>query len=214
MFIIPAGWKPNITITYHTSSSNTTDGSTHTFNNINIGAANTNRLIVVTCHGESTSTIQISSATIDGGSATIVANCPVAQQTGGVISRIVPTGTTISIAVTWTASASRGAIGVWSISGWSSSTAHDTHAASVSTSTTHTVTLDLPKRAVAIAGATLNNGSFRHSWDVGVERYDDDIEAGGTSVSGVEVSNIVGVPTNITTTHSNDGGVSFGASWV
>lgn len=103
-------------ISFIGTTDDSTNQTTYTFAGAAIGAADATRRVVVAFHWYSTG-ISISSATIGGVSATIHAQVQSSPGTNGghcgLLSALVPTGTTATIAVTLSGAATRAEIGVF-----------------------------------------------------------------------------------------------------
>lgn len=121
--IIPAvAPPPDIVTSYQTSANDTTDLTTYTFATQAIGTASADRYVLV-CTATRGTAITVSSMTIGGVSAALVRRQQNGNNTLEWWIALVPTGTTASIVVTWSAGALRCSIGVWALTGLQSTTA-------------------------------------------------------------------------------------------
>lgn len=108
---------------YQGGASSSTAGTTHTFLTQPLGTAASDRIIIVSVFGNAAAAAgTISSATIGGVSASIIEQATDGGLTGGLIAAAVPTGTTETIAVTFSTSQSEVGIGIWSATGQVSAT--------------------------------------------------------------------------------------------
>lgn len=135
-------------ITHIGDNSNTGGASTYTYTAQSIGTADPTRIVVVDVVGIAGA---ISTVTIGGATASHSATCS-AINSSGTTSDIwylaVPTGTTATIVVTYTASALRNAIGVYSVIG--TSAAFSTCGAATANGTTVAATATIPSGGGAV----------------------------------------------------------------
>ena len=154
----------------------TTDTNVYTFSSVNLGAAASDRYIIVTAMtrkaGASTT---LTSITIGGVTATIVkqvTNNVTNTDVAAIVIAAVPTGTTGDIVVTWGATMVRCAIGVYRVTGLVSATASDSDS---STANDPTVNLDCPAGGFIIGGA-LTAASSSAAWTGITENFDGTLE--------------------------------------
>lgn len=100
------------------TTSSVTNATTYTFSAVDIGAADTNRMVVVAIATSSnaSSTRTVSSATIGGVSATVnvqVSAAAASFRSAHIISAVVPTGTTGDVVITMSGTMARMAIAVY-----------------------------------------------------------------------------------------------------
>ena len=136
----------------------TSDSTTYTFTNRAIGSADSNRIVVVSIHTIDTGANSVSSATIGGISATIVANAqhnPTNFAVSSLFYAVVPTGTTATIVANLAASAFRCYAGVWTIYGALSSSPRDFGTATGNPSAVSGI--DVPAGGVVVAAASVQN---------------------------------------------------------
>lgn len=104
------------TVAYTDSASSTADATTYTFTAAAIGTAGPDRFVVVGIFGSKASALNISTVTIGGISATLLAVSTLDPNRNlSFFGAFVPTGTTADVVVTFDTSAVRAAIGVWQI---------------------------------------------------------------------------------------------------
>ncbi len=155
---------PDVTFTAATSSSSNL--TTYTFAGVSIGTAAADRYVVVAAHtdcGAASPTV----VTIGGINATLLE----ANDGVGLFMALVPTGTTASIVVTFSATCARAAIGVWSVTGLSRATPINSSKAS-GTGVTASTGVSASHGGCVIAAST-HSGGTGISWSGGVtERYD------------------------------------------
>ncbi len=158
------------TVTYQGSAADTADLTTYTFASQPIGTASASRRVVVAIH---TRTATISTVTIGGVSATLDRDYNLSNNRVTIASAVVPTGTTASVVVTFTAAGTRCGIGVWSLS--SGSPTGQTATGSGTTTAACTVTTVAGQVVIA---ATTENGTVGTTvaWTGATERYDQTLE--------------------------------------
>ena len=133
-----AAGVPPATITYIGGALQTGDQTTYTFSAQAIGDAADDRLVLVAADQVDTSAPTAAAVTINGDAATIYATATVNFSTVVIFGKVVPTGTTANIVVTWSESAFRTRIDVAAAYGVQSATATD------SVTDTGTSSVDLP----------------------------------------------------------------------
>lgn len=112
------GGSNTATVAYVTGTNNTTSGTSFTFNSHSIGTANANRRVVVVAYANGSSVTDISGVTIGGNAATLdkkitsISAGPLA-----IYSLPVASGTTATIVVSTTGTASRCRIEVYTVTG-------------------------------------------------------------------------------------------------
>jgi hypothetical protein len=159
------------TLTYVTSTANTTDGTTFTFSSHSIGTAASDRLVVVAVSArDSSGSDVITGVTIDGNAATSVAASASSASPTAIFSRSVPSGTTADIVVSVGSSFAACVIHVYTITGLSSTTAVDT-LTSVNGSSDPTGTIDVSADGVLIAVAQ-SQATTTATWTGVTEDYD------------------------------------------
>lgn len=156
--------NPPPTITFLQSTNDTANLTTYTFTSQNLGTANANRYIAVCTTQRSSPTL--SSVTIGGVSATIVAQANNTGNVAGIAIALVPTGATGDIVVTWGSSGLNCAISVYQIDNLLSATPfHSITDITASPS----INLNIPASGIALGFATVQNSSPM-SWSGLTER--------------------------------------------
>lgn len=139
----PASAAQGKVITYIGSNTDGTDGSSFTFSAESIGSAFSGRAVLVGIYAYANAggTPTVSSATIGGVSATILAQATSnIRGVGACFGALVPTGSTADIAITFSASVDRCGIDVLTLSGGDLTTVDTDTNATVSTSAAVSVT--------------------------------------------------------------------------
>jgi hypothetical protein len=168
---------------FRTSAVNSADQTTYTFTAQDIGAAAATRRVVVVVGASAGGAVTLSSATIGGVSATIHVNVNDFPHIS-IISAQVPTGTTGDVVVTFSAGVQDAGIGVYRMINEGSSSPFAT--ASVSASTTPSVSIDVPTNGSLFAGSIVNSffGANTFTWTGATERYDAVVETNNAYHSG------------------------------
>lgn len=154
----------------------------------NLGAADPNRIIVVCAGARMVTANTVSSVTIAGVSATLVAST-VAQfgGTNGVNSACyqaaVPTGTTGTISVTWGAAAARTGIGIYRVV-TGTTTANSTDGQSSGTTVTCSLTIAAGGKGI---GFGFGQGAYAASWSNATQDFSVQ-PAGSSTATGATVS--------------------------
>ena len=173
-----------ITITYIGNTSDGTNQTTYTFTGVSIGTASSDRVVIVAPFGRAntTSSMSISSITVGGNTPTT----NVAQTSGGgstssaqgIYSINVPSGTTATIAVTFSTGALRANIAVWTMTGTNGLTTASATANSITGSPTVSTTINVPANGGAVASAS--GGGSTTTWTGLTEDFDTLVEAANT----------------------------------
>lgn len=174
-------------LTYIGTNTPTYISNVGTVSSANIGTAASNRLVVVVFYDLNQNASAMVS--IGGVSATINAISNTPNLTTGIASLVVPTGTTVSIAVTFSSSAGFGAFDVYTITGLSSTTpvgSGTDNASSSGTATTSGTTLATSSGGVVVVGSQQYGGGSATSDTIsGTESYNPDhpsfVPSGGFS---------------------------------
>lgn len=155
---------PNLT--YIGSVTDSADATTYSsnFTAVNIGNAQTDRLVVVCVQGLHTATRTISSVTINGNTMSTAATTAANNSQSGIYYYAVPTGTTAAIVVTFSGSNSRCTLHVYTITGLTSQTPTDTDHTVSTTGTSINRTLTISENGVAIGVAWVANSPSTVSW--------------------------------------------------
>jgi len=138
----------------------TTDLTTYTFNNVNIGTPHSTRLVVVGVVGGAGSSRSLSSGTIDGGAATVLVAAGASDwDPSGFMARAVPTGSQCTITVTFSGGVSRAGIYVWTVKNCDDAAGYSSQAKNEGASTSQTCVLDIPDNGAALYVHTHGNAN-------------------------------------------------------
>jgi hypothetical protein len=174
-------------ITYITSTSSTSDTSSYTFNNVNIGGPG---LIVVTFSVRTDVFRTFSSASIGGVSAPLVAGVNTGDRTvTGIVSARITSGTTANINITLGGQAINCVIGVYRIQNNTSDTVSRTKTTQVGSSNSIGTNLDSALAntlAVSVVTSAFQNGPF--TWTNATEDYDGNIESSSFTGASTKIS--------------------------
>jgi hypothetical protein len=162
--MIPVLTRPAPRVTFVAATSDTANATTYTFTSASIGTASADRLVVVVATGHSASNRTFSSGTIGGNAATVVLSSASAQPIAGIMALLVTSGTTATIAITFSAGISRAAIHVYTITGLGSLTAYHSAGNTTGSGTSLSATPNIPGGGVLIAGAANGGSGSAFSW--------------------------------------------------
>lgn len=161
------------TKTYQTSDTSTANASAYTFSGKAIGAASSDRRVIVTIHSRSdtgSAPRTISSVTVGGIVATINKDAQGSSRAGSaIVTAAVPIGTTADIVVTFSGGCTQCGIGVYSATGLTSNVAMD---ADQSTSDPATATLDSTVNGFVIGAVSIISSTTGAAWTNATEDYD------------------------------------------
>lgn len=133
-------------------------GTTYSATGVSIGAAASDRMVFgLVVWTKASTPSSLTSATIGGVAATIHAQNKVASVTGlsaAIISALVPTGTTATISLTFSAAASPG-VGVYRVTGLLSATALDVISLGGAISSPYNDTIDVAGQGILLFGGTI-----------------------------------------------------------
>jgi hypothetical protein len=212
--------RPTPFFEYVQTLQNATSLTTYTFTNANINGPG---LIVVGYHQEraSTTASTLSSSTIEGSAATSAvtrAQNGSTSVTTGLIYHRIASGSTATIALTFSAAPSRCRIAIWRINDNVSDTPFTTANDGAASGTGLSVTLNsLPVRSVGIAVQTNGTNGTSMTWTNATERYDLLIGTGTTTqASGADFITSQTENRTISTSHSNSAqaiGIAA-AAWI
>lgn len=183
-------------VTHRDATSSASNLTTYTFAGVAIGPASADRYVVVAAHtdcGVASPTV----VTIGGINATLLE----ANDGVGLFMALVPTGTTASIVVTFSASCSRAAIGVWSVTGLtrvtpiSSSKATGTSAAAATNVAVN--------HAGAVIAAATHAGGTGIAWTGGVSERYDTVNGNSTRYSAADAGSLAAAAVFTTTATSS-----------
>lgn len=199
MFIYPL-WQSSAALT-SAYKGNGSAGSTtpKTYTAFDIGAASSDRLVIVVVPSSGGGAGRnISSITIGGVTATLHTN----QSTGGgqtsicLASANVPTGTTADIVITWSAAPTTQGLMVWTLSGYSSATPYSSYGnADASSASTKVATLNTVAGGILFVGA-MHSANDTVTWSSITEDDDFQVNAAAVRMGG-------GRNSSLTTTVSN-----------
>jgi hypothetical protein len=154
------------TLTFTHSASDPSNLTTYTYSTVALGTESADRKILLAVHTNADGPGIPTSAVINGVSATLLSNT-----TGlGLFIADVPTGTSVTITATFSTTASRSAIGVWSLKGVSRPSDIFTN---LSTGTgTVASTSVTARRGDAVVAIVSHRNAADLVWTGGTERYD------------------------------------------
>lgn len=212
----PVGGGP--TLNFIGTSDNGTNASTFTFSNVDIGTASSDRLVVIASHATGGASAgndaSISSLTVGGTSMTKAtsqfddnASCDLYYLT-------VTSGTTATVVATYDKQKGRCTIGVYTITGLSSTTPSDT-GTSINSDSAPSLTLDIPTGSIAVyAHTSANNATTTVSYSSATEHYDQGIGGENTTASGASLADAGNAHTETATLSDSKAGTALiGAVW-
>lgn len=217
--------KPNPNYEFLSEEEYSGFSSTPSFSSVDLGDATTNRVIVVALSWFASSSRTLSSATINGVAASIVQQGSDGDEGSvGIISAIVPTGTSGTIALTFSGTVTRVSGGVYALYNLQSTTAIDSDAQSgqviFGIGGNRSVTIDTLADGVVIAagGVSENGGTTTIGYSAGVsedyENVSGDFRAnGGSGVSSSTSMTVTMTATNDGFTEDDCYSVVVAASW-
>lgn len=202
----------------------TSDQSTYTFTNVDIGAEDPDRCVKVAFESRkgAAAVTTITSATIGGSAATILRQAQIGSVSTnlvGIFARAVPTGTTATIAVTLDQTMSRSEIVVYRSIGSACTTASDTD--SDTAILDPSVNLDVPAGGVAIGSCAAGSGGSARTatWTGLTERYEvGNLDGAMSATGGMDDFATVQTGLTMTCTFSGSDGTATGigvfVSWA
>lgn len=172
---------PPPSLTFLQVSEDTADLTNYSFAGVNFGAADATRRIVCAVHfGDNVNARTISSATIGGVSATIHVNLSATLSAVGIISALVPTGTSGTVAVNFSGAVDRCAIATYRAADETSSSPHATASDTSVSSGLLTTTINIPANGWVIAAAGRSSAAATFTATGFTEQYDSAFsDAGG-----------------------------------
>lgn len=202
-----------MTFAFLQQATSTADSSSYTFASQNLGAADAARYIIVGIQCRRTlNTNTISSVTVGGVTASLVVTADRGNQSKcAIYIAAVPTGTTGDVVVTFSGTANRCGIALWSAVGISSATASDTD--SSITGTAPTMSIDVPAGGFAVA-VGCENALTTATWTGLTERSDTQAEITMTSASDEFASAQTGLSVTITFASTVADEIGVIASWA
>lgn len=156
------------TLEYLGESDQSVSLTTFTFSSFSLGAATSDRMIVVCYFGFFPTPAAAPTVTVGGVSATSVTSASILNYRSGIAWAIVPTGTTGDIVVTWGGVEAQCGIAVYSVKNYNSSTPYSSGTA---TGISPTANVNTKSNGVVIAVSQADSGSS-HSFSYVTENYD------------------------------------------
>ena len=204
-----AGGKALYYVNRYTITTNTT---TYTFSSCDLGTPSDDRRVIVAAHMYGSTGRTLTSATINGVSATELTTDSINTANTVLIIANVPTGSTGDIVLTWSSGCAGSAVTVWYATGLTSDTPVDASRGSGSSPTsTSALTTVAGGFIAAAATCRYNSGTTRtHSWTNATEIFDLEFENTGTdgvSISAAYVNPTDGSSITLTDTLSVAGSV-------
>lgn len=192
----------------------TTNTTTYTFTACDLGTASTDRRVIVCAHMYGGTSRSLSSATINGVSATVLTTNTALTANAILIIANVPTDATGDIVLTWSGSCAGSAVTVWSAAGLTT----DTPVAAVSSiaSSPTSGSMATSSGGFVVGGVTVRYGdgtTRTHSWSGATEQHDTELEntgSEGASFTGAHATT-TGANVTLTDTPSSAGASRRGA---
>ena len=181
-FFNSSGVSP-ATVSKTDNALDTSDATTYTFTSKAFGAAATGRLVVVAL--QTLSTIGGISATIIG---TATANNGSVFISTALAYAVVPTGTTATVAATWSTSTFRCYLGVWSAYGVSSSTPTTSATSAANPSVMSSINVSAGGIAIGASNIFDVGGTGTFTWTNLTKDYDADGEGSNEQYSGASAA--------------------------
>lgn len=179
-----------------TSVTTSANNTTYTFSAVSIGTAASDRFVVATVHGHHASSIVMTSATIGGVAATILAQ----NYATTIIMAYVPTGTTADVVVTFSGLEGRCSISIYSLTGRSLDYVVDAKTSQFTTAAGSVTIVPTHTDCVVVAASTFESSSAV-AWTNATEAFDALAES-GTVHSSAYVSTAVNGNLTVTCTGS------------
>lgn len=178
-------------LTFLQETEDTSDLTTYTFSDQNLGTASTDRYIICTIHGRGVgaTTRNVTSASINGVSANVsvtASNAPTNATSAAIVIAKVPTGTTGDVVITWSSGLTRCDIGLWAVTEISDVDVVDSGS---STASDPTYDIDCPAGGVII-GASMFGNTSTTTWTGITKEYDITNCSGAGSVFESEQTNL------------------------
>jgi hypothetical protein len=188
----------NVVVTYIGVTDTGTDGTSFNFNNVNIGSASSDRLVVaiIQSTGGSSGATK-TTMTINGNAMNDVHNISRTFGNHNVAYFKVTSGTTANVAISYTNTKSRSSCAIYTITGQSSDTPSDTDS-----QTTASLTVDLPTNSGGIFTFGAISATVTTTWSGATEDLDQAV--GGEGTTSISTASAVDQTTayNVTLTHS------------
>lgn len=176
---VAQGEATEVNLTYIGSTNNTGGGTTATFTNHAIGAASSDRLVVVGINYEDPGQPVISGVTIGGVSATEAVQVQSSNRgCSGIFYLKVTSGTTADIVVTYALGIDRSRINVWTIKDQGQDAAVATDSGNAASGTGLSMSVDIPANGCAIAVDTHGTGGTTTTWTGATDSHEGNIGSG------------------------------------
>jgi hypothetical protein len=169
-------WSDSFTYIAGTTP-NTTDGTTFTFTNANIGTAHANRYVLVVVQAGNGNAAALTSCTIGGVEATLYASGTATAENRytGIFGRAMPTGTTATVVATFNDTKGACHVAVHTVNSATALTLHDT--ASGNNGSQVSVTIDVPENGLVlgsgvrqgVTGDVIWSGMTRRNFNMELE---------------------------------------------
>lgn len=221
--VMRAGTLEPATLAYQGNSNSVTNSASYTFTSRAIGAESSDRRVIVAWTAFAESGRSLTSLTIGGIAATLVYSNSIALPSPntqrlyvGFAVAVVPTGTTATIALTFSASVYSCAFGWWSATKLTSSTPSATASHTLATSGTHSLSVAVPAGGIVIAQEVLwdTSGVLTRTWTGLTERYDTTAGAENNVYSGASDAFSAAQTVSITVTNpSAADSIAVAAAW-
>jgi hypothetical protein len=182
-FPLPMRPRQNATVALTDTTSDVTDSTSYSFGSRNIGAADPSRYVIAGVVGTGINGSTISSVTIGGIGATLVVERTNGAVDAAIYIAAVPTGTTATVVVNFSAQKGRAMLYLWRAIGLRSSTAAATASTATAVSNVLSVSLAVPAFGFAIGVAADNATTTTLTWS-GLTKDGDVPSAEGATSSG------------------------------
>lgn len=196
-------------VTFLQTAADTASAITYTFSSQNFGTASGDRLLVCAFSAKGGTSTALTSLTIGGVTASLVASAAGATVDDNIVAlyvAAVPTGTSGSVVATLNGTnAARAHIALWAITG-ANATPHDTDSKNG-----FSVSVDTPANGASIV-AYVTQSTTAKTWTGGTERYDDTTESVITS-SGTSDNHAGAATLNVSTGNVGAFQRIVGATW-
>jgi hypothetical protein len=189
MPVVQSG-KPAVVVDYRNTYVNGTSTATPSFASCDIGTAASDRLVVVGAAGEGNSGVTLSGVTIGGNAATQAAAGAFSENNAGLFYLRVASGTTATIAVTFSSAKLRSGIVVYALYNVVSDTPYDTNTAGASATSVSVTSFASPAKGAVIGVASKSSASISGWTNL---TLDSSVAMGGTNnISGASKATSTG----------------------
>lgn len=188
----------------------TTNTTTYTFSSCDLGLPSPDRRVIVGAHQYGSTSRSLSSATINGVSATILTTNTAGTPMTVLIIATVTSGATGNIVLTWSGSCAGSAVSVWYATGLTSDTPIATQR-STSTTAPNSTSLATTNGGFIIGATTARNPTLlTHSWTNATEQFDVELENAGGDGASISGAHATTTGSNITVTDTFSGTATNG----